>query len=62
MLPTWLHRMKSSDYTTAVQATPKLYPRLFFPYAITLILATLLAWWIAITLLTNTLERRLEDQ
>lgn len=54
--------MKSSDYTTSVQPTTKLYPRLFFPYAITLILATLLAWWIAITLLTTTLERRLERQ
>jgi len=39
-----------------------LYPRLFLPYAITLLVATLLAWWIAITLLTSTLERRLETQ
>lgn len=45
-----------------VQPINTLYPRLFLPYALTLILATLLAWWVAITLLTNTLERRLEEQ
>lgn len=45
-----------------VQSPNTLYPRLFFPYTITLVLAMLLAWWVAINLLTNTLERRLEAQ
>jgi two-component system nitrogen regulation sensor histidine kinase NtrY len=45
-----------------VQPTTTLYPRLFLPYAVTLILATVLAWWIAISLVTSTLERRLEEQ
>ena len=54
--------MKSRAYTARVKSISSLYPRLFLPYAVTLIAATLLAWWVAISLLTNTLERRLETQ
>jgi len=57
-----LHPVKSHDYTAVVKAINTLYPRFILPYAITLIFATLLAWWVAISLLTTTLERRLEAQ
>jgi signal transduction histidine kinase len=45
-----------------VPVSRTLYPRLFLPYAATLVLASTLAWWLAIQLLTNILEERLELQ
>jgi len=43
-------------------ATQNLHFRLLFPFALALILATALAWWIATSMLTHTLEERLENQ
>lgn len=53
---------KAHGYTAFVPVAHALYPRLFLPYAATLVLASVLAWWLAIQLLTNTLEQRLEQQ
>jgi len=39
-----------------------LHFRLLFPFALALILAIALAWWIATSMLTHTLETRLENQ
>lgn len=39
-----------------------IYLRLFLPYSITLLLGTVIAWWIGTTVLYNTLEDRLLQQ
>jgi len=39
-----------------------IYPRLFFPFALTLLVIALVAWWIATALLERTLEKRLGEQ
>lgn len=39
-----------------------IYLRLFLPYAITLLLGTIIAWWIGTSLLYNTLEERVLQQ
>jgi signal transduction histidine kinase len=36
--------------------------KIFLPFSVVLVLATVLAWWVATSLLTATLERRLEQQ
>jgi signal transduction histidine kinase len=60
--PSPLPARKAHGYTAAVSLANTLYPRLFLPYAATLVLVSTLAWWIAIQLLTSTLEQRLEQQ
>lgn len=61
-IPAPLPGRKAHGYTAFVPVAHTLYPRLFLPYAATLVLASVLAWWLAIQLLTNTLEQRLEQQ
>ena len=39
-----------------------IYPRLFLPFAGLLVIALLVAWWLATTLIGRTLERRLDQQ
>ncbi len=39
-----------------------IYLRVFLPFSAALVLATLLAWWLATSLLIDALERRLEQQ
>jgi signal transduction histidine kinase len=47
---------------TAARPFATIYLRLFLPYAITLLMGTIIAWWIGTTLLYNTLEDRLLQQ
>jgi len=45
-----------------VKPTENIYLRVFLPFSAALLLATILAWWIASSLLIATLEQRLEQQ
>ncbi|MEZ5559651.1 MAG: HAMP domain-containing sensor histidine kinase [Pseudomonadales bacterium] len=45
-----------------MRSTPTLYRRVFLPFAITVVVAMLIAWWSAVTLLGNTLQGRLHAQ
>ncbi len=50
------------QYPAGVKSINSIYLRFFLPFSISLILATSLAWLIATSLLTDSLEQRLEDK
>ena len=52
----------SPDNSRAVRQPGSIYYRLIIPLGITLLLAMLAAWVIAVQLLTNAIDRRLDDQ
>ena len=52
----------SPDNSRAVRQPGSIYFRLIIPLGVTLLLAMLAAWVIAVQLLTNEIDRRLDDQ
>ncbi len=49
-------------YPAGVRPSANIYLRLFLPFSASLLAATVLAWWVATSLLSASLEERLDEQ